>query len=189
MQRTRLADVVCSLARTMDVIGEWWTPLILRDLLIGVTRFEDLRRDLGIASNVLADRLATLTKRGVVERRRYQANPARFEYILTEKGRDLLPALAALLRWGDKWESGDNGAPALLVHQDCDKVTTPLVVCDHCHRELSADNVTAVAGPGGRGGSGTTVIAPILAERTIAHRRRVRNPHASPKRRSLSSRA
>ena len=70
MQRTRLADVVCSLARTMDVIGERWTPLILRDLLIGVTRFEDLRRDLGIASNVLADRLATLTKRGVVERRR-----------------------------------------------------------------------------------------------------------------------
>jgi len=84
----------------MDVIGEWWTPMILRDLLIGVTRFEDLRRDLGIASNVLADRLATLTKRGVVERRRYQANPARFEYILTEKGRDILPALAALLRWG-----------------------------------------------------------------------------------------
>jgi DNA-binding HxlR family transcriptional regulator len=189
VQRTRLADVVCSLARTMDVIGEWWTPLILRDLLIGVTRFEDLRRDLGIASNVLADRLATLTKRGVVERRRYQANPARFEYILTEKGRDILPALAALLRWGDKWESGDKGAPALLVHQDCDKVTTPLVVCDHCHRELSADNVTAVAGPGGRGGSGTTVIAPILAERAIAHGRRARNPGASPKWRSLSSRA
>lgn len=172
MQRTRLSHVACSLARTMDVIGEWWTPLVLRDLFAGVTRFEDLRRDLGIASNVLTDRLATLTGHGVVERRRYQANPPRFEYLLTEKGRDIWPAMAALLRWGDRWESGAEGPPAQLVHHTCDEITTPLVVCDRCHGALSADDVTAIAGPGGRPGPGTTVLGPILTERANARQSR-----------------
>lgn len=152
----------------MDVIGEWWTPLVLRDLFAGVSRFEDLRRDLGIASNVLTDRLARLTDGGVVERRQYQSNPPRFEYLLTEKGRDLFPVVAALLRWGDQWESGAEGPPALLVHDTCDEITTPLTVCDRCHGALTADNVTAVAGPGGQLGPGTAVIGPILNERAIA---------------------
>jgi DNA-binding HxlR family transcriptional regulator len=160
--------MACSIARTMDVIGEWWTPLVLRDLLAGVSRFEDLRRDLGVASNILTDRLDTLTRGGIVERREYQSNPPRFEYLLTEKGRDLLPVIAAVMRWGDKWESGAGGPPALLVHDTCDQITTALVVCDQCNGALSADTVTAIAGPGGQPGPGTTVIGPILSERAIA---------------------
>ena len=172
MQRTRLADVVCSIARTMDVIGEWWTPLVLRDLFAGITRFEDLRRDLGVASNVLADRLATLTKHGIVERRRYCDNPPRFEYVLTAKGRDLFPAIAALMRWGDRWASADGEAPALLVHRDCGKATGAVVVCERCGGELTAENTEAVAGPAGRVGPGTMVIGPMLAERAVARGRR-----------------
>jgi DNA-binding HxlR family transcriptional regulator len=173
VQRTRLAHMACSIARTMDVIGEWWTPLILRDLFAGMSRFEDLRRDLGVASNILTDRLDTLTQRGIVERHQYQTNPPRFEYQLTEKGRDLLPAIVAIQRWGDRWESSAEGPPALLVHDTCDQITTPLVVCDKCHGALSADNVTGIAGPGGRLGPGTAVIGPILNENAIARATRV----------------
>lgn len=152
----------------MNVIGEWWTPLILRDLLAGVSRFEDLRRDLGVASNVLTDRLGTLAEHGVVERRLYQANPPRYEYVLTEKGRDLFPIVAALMRWGDRWEAGPEGPPALLVHHHCDEVTSATVVCDHCRQPLTLDEVTGIAGPGGRLGPGTSVIGPILAARAEA---------------------
>jgi DNA-binding HxlR family transcriptional regulator len=168
MQRTRLSDLSCSIARTMDVIGEWWTPLILRDLFVGVTRFEDLRRDLGIASNVLTDRLATLAERGIVRKRQYQDNPPRFEYELTEKGRDLFPALLALVRWGDRWEAGRSGPPALLVHEGCKHVTSAQIVCAHCGDELTSENVTAVGGPGGKTGPGTAVIGPILEARAVS---------------------
>jgi len=165
MQRTGLGHITCSIARTAHVIGEWWTPLILRDLFAGIGRFEDLRRDLGVASNVLADRLATLAAHGIVERRAYQEAPTRYEYVLTDKGRDLFPIIAAFIRWGDRWETGDAGPPTMLVHDGCGRPTTPTLVCDHCGGELSADAVTTMAGPGGRTGPGTEVIGPLLAER------------------------
>lgn len=178
VHRTSLANIACSLARTFQVIGEWWTPLLLRDLFLGVTRFEDLRRDLGIASNVLTERLATLTEHGIVERRQYQANPARFEYLLTEKGQELFPAFAVLLSWGDKWESAVEGPPALLVHERCGAITHAIAVCAHCREELAMPHVTAIAGPGGRLGPGTDVIGPILAQRTIARNASPRAPRA-----------
>lgn len=163
MQRTRLGHMACSIARTMDVIGEWWTMLILRDLLAGITRFDDLRRDLGIATNVLTDRLGTLTACGVVERQRYQVKPDRYEYLLTEKGRDLFGVVAAVVAWGDRWESGGDGPPMLLVHNTCGHVTTPIPTCSHCADALQLDAVTPTAGPGGRIGPGTTVLGERLA--------------------------
>lgn len=171
MQRTRLGHMTCSIARTMDVIGEWWTPLVLRDLLAGVTRFEDLRRDLGIATNVLTDRLATLTEHGVVERHRYQTRPDRYEYLLTEKGRDLFGVVAAMVRWGDRWESAGDGPPMLLVHDACGHPTSSVPTCEHCAAELTLDTVTGIAGPGGAAGPGTAVIGPLLAARAQSRQR------------------
>jgi DNA-binding HxlR family transcriptional regulator len=168
MRRISFADMTCSLARALEVVGEWWTLLVLRDLFVGLTRFEDICADLGVATNVLTDRLATLVDHGLVERRRYQDHPERFDYVLTEKGRDLFPAIAALVRWGDRWESGEAGAPMTLVHRDCGEATEALVVCSKCGRPLDAGNVVAVAGPGGRTGRGTSVIAPLLHERGLA---------------------
>jgi len=150
----------------MEGIGEWWTLLILRDLFIGLSRFDDLRADLGIASNILSDRLDTLVGRGIVERRPYQEHPARSEYVLTPKGEDLFPVIAALMRWGDRWEADAAGPPALVVHAECGEVTQAVVVCSHCGLALRADNVTTMAGPGGRVGPGTALIGPVLLERS-----------------------
>lgn len=158
-------DIACSIARAVDVVGQRWTPLILRDLFAGLTRFEDIRRDLGIASNILAARLDDLEVHGVVERRQYHSAPPRYEYLLTDKGRDLYPVIATLLAWGDKWRAGPDGPPALLVHGECGCVTTAKTVCARCGGELRADTATATAGPGARPGPGTAVIGEFILGR------------------------
>src|SRR5437588_10055882 len=101
----------CSVARTLGLVGEWWTLLVLRDSFRGVRRFDDFQRNLGIARNVLADRLATLVEAGILERRRYQERPERFEYRLTDKGRDLYPVIVTLMQWGDRWAADPSGPP------------------------------------------------------------------------------
>lgn len=162
MPKQQFADISCSIARAVDVVGQRWTPLIVRDLFAGMTKFEDIRRDLGIASNVLAARLDDLEGHGVVERRQYQSTPARHEYVLTEQGRDLYPIVATLLAWGDKWRSEPDGPPALTVHTDCGHVTTAKTVCADCGGELNADNVIHRAGPGARPGPGTALIGDYI---------------------------
>jgi len=162
MPKRDFADISCSIARAVGVVGQRWTPLILRDLFAGMTRFEDLRRDLGIASNILAARLDELEGHGVVERRQYQSMPARHEYLLTDKGRDLYPVIATLLAWGDKYLSLD-GAPALTVHADCGHVTTAKTVCAECGGELKAGNAIHTAGPGARPGPGTALIGEYIS--------------------------
>lgn len=158
MPKQSFASIACSVARAVDVVGPRWTPLILRDLFAGMARFEDIRRDLGIASNVLAARLEDLERHGVVERRQYQSAPARHEYLLTEKGRDLFPVIATLVAWGDKWLAEPAGPPALIVHTDCGHATTAKTVCAECGAELNAANAIPAAGPGARPGPGTAVI-------------------------------
>ena len=159
------ADISCSIARTVDVIGQRWTPLIVRDLFAGMSKFEDIRRDLGIASNILAARLEDLERHRIVERRQYQSMPARHEYVLTAKGRDLYPVIATLLAWGDKWCSDPDGPPALTVHTDCGHVTTARTVCAECGGELNAANVVAALGPGARPGPGTALIGDYIVNR------------------------
>ncbi|MEN3320047.1 MAG: hypothetical protein V7643_3448 [Mycobacterium sp.] len=156
------ADISCSIARTVDVIGRRWTPLIVRDLFAGMTKFEDIRRDLGIASNVLAARLGDLERNGVVERRQYQSTPVRYEYVLTDKGRDLYPVIATLVAWGDKWLSAPDGPPALTVHTECGHVTSAKTVCAECGGELHAANVVAAPGPGAKPGPGTALIGDYI---------------------------
>jgi DNA-binding HxlR family transcriptional regulator len=162
MAKQSFTDISCSIARALDVVGQRWTPLILRDLFAGMSRFEDIRRDLGIASNVLAARLEDLERHGVVERRRYQSMPVRHEYVLTEKGSDLYPVIATLLAWGDKWLADFDGPPTLTVHADCGHVTTAKTVCAECGGELNADNVIHTPGPGAKTGPGTTLIGDYI---------------------------
>lgn len=136
MSRSAFAEMDCSIARTLDVVGERWSLLILRDAFYGVRRFDDFRRDLGIARNVLTDRLGKLVDQGVLERRRYEQRPPRFEYRLTVKGRDLLPVLLAMVRWGDHWAAREE-PPVELTHTPCGHITEPTMACSHCRRELT----------------------------------------------------
>jgi DNA-binding HxlR family transcriptional regulator len=131
----------CSIARTLDVIGDRWSLLILRDGFYGVRRFEDFQRDLGVARNVLSDRLGKLVDRGIFERRLYAERPPRYEYRLTPKGRDLLPVLLTMLRWGDDWEGGGTEPPVKLIHTDCGHATHAVLDCAHCGEPLNLRNV------------------------------------------------
>jgi DNA-binding HxlR family transcriptional regulator len=122
----------CSIARSLDVIGEGWTILVLRDVFRGIRRFDELQRDLGIATNVLTARLKRLVDEGLLERRRYEQRPPRYEYHLTAKGRDLYPVLIGLVNWGDKYLAGASGPPRVMVHEACGKATSPVLVCSEC---------------------------------------------------------
>src|ERR1044071_8428669 len=112
------ANMNCSIARTMSFLGERWTALVIRELFFGNRRFESIQSELGVASNILSSRLATLTEEGIVERRLYSDKPERFEYRLTEKGLDLQPIMMAVQAWGDRY-TAPGGAPLDLIHLDC----------------------------------------------------------------------
>ena len=141
MTRTTFADMDCSVARTLDVVGERWTLLILRDAFNGIRRFDDFQRSLGVARNILADRLAKLVDNGVLERRRYEDHPPRHEYRLTAKGRALFDVLVAMMHWGDTYESGAFGPPVTLRHDDCGQLVHAVPTCSHCGGTLTPFNV------------------------------------------------
>ncbi len=132
----------CSVARTLEVVGERWTMLILREAFAGVRRFDDFQRDLGIARNVLQTRLSRLVDEGILERVPYQERPVRHEYRLTEKGLDLWPILIAMLAWGDKYAAAA-GPPLLLVHRDCGGRMNDRRMCERCGAELTVRDVLA----------------------------------------------
>lgn len=158
--RVDLSAFSCSVARTLDVVGDKWTLLVLRDAFYGVRRFEDFTRDLGIARNVLASRLSRLVDAGVMERRRYEDHPPRFEYRLTAKGRDLLPVLLTMMYWGDTWAKPDDDAPIDLVHRDCGEATHAVTTCAACGDALTPFNVTVEPLP--------PVIEEVVAQRRAA---------------------
>jgi len=137
----------CSIQRTLDLVGDRWTLLIIRDLFRGVRRFSAIQKDLGIAKNLLTDRLATLVDSEIVERVPYQERPLRYEYRLTAKGRALSPALVALMRWGDEWCS-DGMAPTELVHDLCDTRLELQPWCTTCNAPVSPTHIASRPGPG-----------------------------------------
>src|SRR5688500_8816575 len=126
----------CSVARALEVVGERWSLLIIRDAMYGVRRFEDFQKDLGVARNILTDRLKSLVEQGVLERVAYADRPPRYEYRLTDKGRELMPVLLTMMVWGDKWYPGEAGPPVTWTHALCGQITHPTVVCDGCGEEL-----------------------------------------------------
>jgi DNA-binding HxlR family transcriptional regulator len=133
---------VCSIAGTLAVIGERWTLLIVRDAFLGIRRFDDFQRDLGIARNVLQSRLERLVDEGVLERRQYQERPSRHEYRLTEKGIDLWPVLVSLMSWGDRHVYPD-GPPVVIEHRDCGGTVDDRRICTKCGAPLEARHVRA----------------------------------------------
>ena len=137
----------CSIARAMEILGERWTFMILRESFYGVRRFSDMQRNLGIARNILSTRLQTLVSAGILERVRYSAEPERYEYKLTASGRDLYPAIVTLMRWGDRHLQDDFGPPVVLRHNPCGHEADPLLVCAHCREELRPREVTPERGP------------------------------------------
>lgn len=150
MQRTKFGGMACSIARTLDVVGEPWTPLILRDVWVGITRFEQIRADLGISPKVLTQRLAWLVEADVLERRRHSARPPRHEYALTAKGTDLCDVLLAMARWGDRWLAGPAGPPVLHRHTACGRVARVEQRCSECDGPMHAADVEVLPGPGAR---------------------------------------
>lgn len=155
MQRTSFAEMACSLARSLDVVGEPWTPLIVRDIWMGLRRFDEIQANLDVSRKVLAERLKTLVREGVLERELYQREPARYEYVLTQKGIELTTVLLALMAWGDRWVSTGKGPPMLLRHTVCGNRCKPTVMCSACGKPLSAHELRFAPGPGARDGWGT----------------------------------
>ena len=141
----------CSIARALEIIGDRWTVLVLRDAFRGIRRFDDFRRDLEIARPVLADRLRRQVEAGVLERRQYCAHPPRFEYHLTPMGVDLSPALVALMRWGDRWLSGEAGPPTVLLHGPCGHELDQTFICWSCEQTFSPTAIRSRPGPGAHG--------------------------------------
>ena len=138
---------VCSIARSLELIGDRWTLLIVRDAFRGVRRFDDFRAELGVAHNVLSDRLSRLTEAGVLERRRYQQRPDRYEYHLTQQGQDLWPVVMSLLFWGDRYLAPD-GPPVIPLHRNCGGHLTPQLNCADCGASLTSGDVELTPGPG-----------------------------------------
>ena len=148
MKRTPFSSWPCSIARAVDLLGDWWTPLVLREAFYGVRRFDDFERALGIGRNVLAQRLTRLVDEGLMRRVPYQERPLRHEYLLTDKGRDFYPVLAAMNRWGDRWLAGPEGPPTVIHHRRCGQDTHAEVICAHCRQPLDAEEVDTYLGPG-----------------------------------------
>lgn len=139
---------VCSIARALEVLGERWTLLVLRESFRRVRRFEDFQRNLGVARNVLTDRLHRLVDEGILERVPYQERPVRSEYRLTEKGLGLWPVIMALLQWGDSYYAQPDGPPVIVRHRDCGGEVTRHLTCSKCGAELGPRDVRGEPGPG-----------------------------------------
>ena len=142
---------VCSIARSLELIGERWTLLIVRDVFRRIRRFDDLQRSLGVARNVLANRLDRLVDEGILVKRLYQERPPRYEYFLTEKGIDLWPVLVSLVKWGDKHEPHEQGPPAILRHKGCDGEISDHFICEACGEQLWARDTYFEVAPGFEG--------------------------------------
>ena len=140
MQRPSFADIECGVAQTLEVVGEWWSLMVVREVFYGRRRFEEMHEDLGIARNTLTNRLNRLVDEGVLERRFYSESSGRTEYHLTKAGRDLQPVLIALMQWGRTWRPLAGGPPTVMMHE-CGEETDPVLVCDRCGEPVTPFNV------------------------------------------------
>lgn len=151
MRWEELEQQPCSLARTLSVVGDRWTLLVLRESFLGIRRFDEFEKRLGITRHVLADRLKKLVEGGVLDKMAYQQRPLREEYCLSAKGRDLYPAVLALVNWGDRHMSGAEGAPIRHIHRRCGQPMHGVLVCSECGEPLEARDVTLEEAPALKG--------------------------------------
>jgi DNA-binding HxlR family transcriptional regulator len=150
MKWDELAGEACSVARTVAVIGDRWTLMVLRDCFLGVRRFEDFQSRLGISRTITAERLKGLVDEGVLRKVAYQDRPVRHEYRLTEKGMDLYPLIMAVVNFGDRHYAGEAGAPLLHRHKACGCDFQPVMTCSACQAPVAARDVETRPGPGAR---------------------------------------
>ena len=146
MRWEELDQQPCSLARTLSVVGDRWTLLVLRNCFLGVRRFETFEQRLGITRHILTDRLKKLVHHGVLYKAPYQQKPVRQEYRLTDKGLDLHPVILALVRWGDTHMADERGAPVVHVHKGCGEVMYPVTVCSACGEPVEARDIRVEPG-------------------------------------------
>jgi DNA-binding HxlR family transcriptional regulator len=147
MERKSFSGMHCSVAQCLEVVGEWWSMLILRDVFLGVTRFDEFQRRLGISRNILNQRLSRLVDAGVLVKVPYREHPPRFDYRLTDKGRDLWPVLTAMRQWGDEY-AAPSGPPILVTHKGCGQVSEVVSTCSVCGEPVGPRDVWAAPGPG-----------------------------------------
>lgn len=143
-----LAEQPCSVARTLSVVGDRWTLLILRDCFLGVRRFDEFQQRLGLSRALLTERLKALTDHGVLERRAYQTRPDRYEYVLSASGRELYPVLLGLADWGNRHMAESGAVPLIHHHNRCDQDFRPVTVCSCCGEEVHAREVSIRPGEG-----------------------------------------
>jgi DNA-binding HxlR family transcriptional regulator len=134
---------VCSIARALEAVGDRWTMLVIRDAFVGIRRFDEFQERLGIARNVLTDRLSRLVDEGILEKSEYQERPQRFEYRLTAKGIDLFPVLISLMKWGDRHAPHEDGPPLSVVHRGCGGEVDERLLCTRCGEPVNALNAEA----------------------------------------------
>lgn len=148
MRETDIGDLTCSVARTIGVVGERWTLLLLREFFLGSHRFEQLQAHTGMSSRTLSDRLRRLERLGIVTGVAYQERPLRHEYHLTEKGLELYPIIVSMTRWGDRWmRAKGERPPARLMHKDCGHAFEPVLTCASCGQVAGARDVRVEIGP------------------------------------------
>ena len=150
MKWDALEEEPCSLARTVAVIGDRWSLLILRECFLRIRRFDEFQSSLGVTRHLLADRLRKLVRFGVLRKILYQDAPKRYEYILTQKGLDLYPIIMSIVHWGNIHMVDSRGRPLLHEHKNCHKMFDPVMVCSECGEPLTAKEVHVHPGPGAR---------------------------------------
>ena len=175
MRQTSFANFRCSLSRSLDLVGDWWSPLILRDIFLGLDRFDAIAEDLGLSRNLLTTRLKDLVDGGIVRRERYSEHPPRDRFVLTEAGRELAPIFAALTAWGDRWVAPEAGPPLVFKHRGRGHRLVPRVSCSHCGEAIDADDLEPIPGPGAAKGPGSNLLQKMFRERLS------RSPQPAPR--------
>jgi DNA-binding HxlR family transcriptional regulator len=173
MRWDEINTIECSIARALSVVGDRWTMMIVRDVFLGIRRFDAMQQDLGLTPHRLSHRLSKLVRAGILARVEYEKRPRRFGYRLTEKGIDLFPLIVVLNTWGDRWMAGRAGAPIELVHRNCGHAIEPALTCPGCNEKILPREMSLRPGPAlkHRGLPGKTFQAVQVPEYFAKHRR------------------
>lgn len=139
--KKKFGNRICSVGRTLEIIGDHWIFLILREAFFKVKYYDQFQTNLGIATNILSNRLKILVENGIMDRENDVEDARRIKYRLTEKGLDLYPIILAFMKWGDRWLADENGPPLILYHKLCRHPLTPVMCCEHCGKYVNARDV------------------------------------------------